>query len=512
MNGFEQYFAQRIENDQWDVVPLLYRGLTQTAEQDVIEFESVPLSRKQLGQQVAGFQQWLAARGIKKGDSVAVMLSNTAEHIALLYALMLSGVIWIPVNTKVKGPGVRYIVEHAVPSLIIAEAEFAEVLADAGVSAENWVELQQIQIASDAVLQNPVIAPSDTLCIIYTSGTTGAPKGVVFTHRMMRVASEAAIQVAGVKEGARLFLWEPLCHIGGAQMLLVPFLECVCLLIVKRFSASRFWSQWQAARATHLHYLGGILDILVRLPQDEVPEGASIQTAWGAGVSKNAWQSVQEQLGCELRECYGMTECSSFATFNATGKPGSIGTALPWIQVELLNDEGLAVGEGEIGQIVLSSPLEGVFLPAYLHNPEATQKALIQGKLYTGDAAWRDTDGDLFFVGRKTDSMRVRGENVSAWEIERVFAEHDAVEASAAVGVASEIGEQEILLYVKFRPGSEVEWGTLIEWATNKLASYQMPRFYRAVDRFELTPSERIKKHCLDKNSALAWDRYATVS
>ena len=512
MNGFEQYFEQRIENDQWDVAPLLYKGLSQTAEQDVIEFESVPLSRKTLGKQVAGFQQWLAERGLHKGDSVAVMLSNTAEHIALLYALMLSGVIWIPVNTKVKGPGVRYIVEHATPSLVIAEPEFAEVLADAGIAAGQWVELQNIVLANDAVLQNPVIAPFDTLCIIYTSGTTGAPKGVVFTHRMMRVASEAAIQVAGVKAGDRLFLWEPLCHIGGAQMLLVPFLEHVCLLIVKRFSASRFWSQWQAARATHLHYLGGILDILVRLPQDEIPEGARIQTAWGAGVSKNAWSGMQEQLGCELRECYGMTECSSFATFNASGKPGSIGKALPWIQVELLNDEGQAVAEGEIGQMVLSSPLEGVFLPQYLHNAEATHKTVRQGKLYTGDAAWQDSDGDLFFVGRKTDSMRVRGENVSAWEIERIFAEHDAVEASAAVGVASEIGEQEIMLFVKFRPDCEVEWPELIQWASHKLASYQVPRFYRAVERFELTPSERIKKHCLDKSSALAWDRLVTVT
>ncbi|NHC60437.1 AMP-binding protein [Paenalcaligenes suwonensis] len=512
MNGFEQYFEKRIENDQWDVAPLLYRGLSQTAEQDVIEFESVPLSRKVLAQQVAGFQQWLVERGITKGDSVAVMLSNTAEHIALLYALMLSGVVWIPVNTKVKGPGVRYIVEHATPSLVIAEPEFADVLADAGVLAGQWVELQSMVLAHDAVLRHPTITPSDTLCIIYTSGTTGAPKGVVFTHRMMRVASEAAIQVAGVKAGSRLFLWEPLCHIGGAQMLLVPFLENVCLLIVKRFSASRFWSQWQAARATHLHYLGGILDILVRLPQDEVPEGASIQTAWGAGVSKNAWVATQEQLGCELRECYGMTECSSFATFNASGKPGSIGKALPWIQVELLDEEGHAVATGEIGQMVLSSPLDGVFLPEYLHNADATQKTVQQGKLYTGDAAWQDSDGDLFFVGRKTDSMRVRGENVSAWEIERIFAEHDAVEASAAVGVASDIGEQEIMLFVKFRPDSELEWSELIQWASKKLASYQVPRFYRAVERFELTPSERIKKHCLDKNSALAWDRLAVVA
>jgi crotonobetaine/carnitine-CoA ligase len=203
-----------------------------------------------------------------------------------------------------------------------------------------------------------------------------------------------------------------------------------------------------------------------------------------------------------------MTECSSFATLNRTGKPGSIGRALPWLSVELLDSDGTPVEVGQLGEIVLSSEVEGVFLPGYLDNPEATAGALRKGRLFTGDMARRDAEGDLFFVGRRTDSMRVRGENVSAWEVERVFSAHPAVKACAALGVESTVGEQEILLYVQLEAGTVAQWPALREWAALRCASYQLPRYYRQVEQFELTPSERIKKHLLSRDVGNAWDSH----
>jgi crotonobetaine/carnitine-CoA ligase len=327
---------------------------------------------------------------------------------------------------------------------------------------------------------------------------------------MMRIASEAALRVADVRDGDRLFLWEPLCHIGGAQMLLLPFLANVTLHAVPRFSASQFWQQIGRAGATQLHYLGGVLDILMQLPGREQPAEHTLRVAWGAGVSASSWEPIQTRLNVSLRECYGMTECSSFATANVTGKAGSIGRALPWIDIALLDENGRPVKEGEAGEIVLASKVEGTFLPAYLKNPDATKAALRNGRLHTGDRARRDADGDLFFIGRQTDSMRVRGENVSAWEIERIFAAHPAIRASAAIGVASAIGEQDILLDVQFKD-EPVEWHALHAWACERLASFQLPRYYRAVPGFEMTASERVKKHLLSRDTADAWDRLATA-
>lgn len=511
MHSYSEYFPQRHSQDALDCAPLIAAGLRGNAAGAVLHFDEQAVTRAETAQRIAQLQRWFADQNLVAGDRVAVMLGNSAEHIHLIYALILSGLVWVPVNTKLRRAGLEYLIEHAEPKLFVSEPVFDEVTDGIEYGSTRRIGLPAFDPNdASATVFTPSIDPGDPLCVIYTSGTTGAPKGVVLTHRMMRIASEAAMLVADVRPGDKLFLWEPLCHIGGAQMLLLPFLEALELHVVPRFSVTQFWAQIARSRATQLHYLGGVLDILMQLPDDAQPDTHTIRVAWGAGVSASAWTGIESRLQVRLRECYGMTECSSFATLNANGKPGSIGRALPWIDVALLDENGEPVADGEAGEIVLSSRVEGTFLPTYLKNEDATRSALRNGKLHTGDSARRDADGDLFFVGRRTDSMRVRGENVSAWEIERVFAQHPAIRASAAIGVASAIGEQDILLHVQFKDVT-VDWDAIHAWAAERLASFQLPRYYRAVTHFELTPSERIKKHLLTRDVSDAWDRSTSV-
>ncbi|ANN76132.1 AMP-binding protein [Bordetella flabilis] len=513
MHPYTRYFPSRAEDDDLDVVPLLRRGLDGDPSRRVFSFAGEDWSARRLRRRVIELQAGLGALGIRGGDRVAVMLDNTADHVALIYALILMGAVWVPVNTRLKAPGIEYLLHHCRPRLFIvgkpyaAEADIAH--GDAPFARlETDAFMGAAPAAGDAdVLACPPLQPHDVLCIIYTSGTTGAPKGVLFTHRMMRIAAESVLIVADVRDGDRLFLWEPLCHIGGAQMLLVPFLANATLFSVPRFSASRFWDQVAQGRCTQLHYLGGVLDILMRTPA--ASRSHTLRLGWGAGVSRQNWEAVRERLGIALRECYGMTEGSSFATVNTDDRPGSIGKALPWLTVELLDDADRPVPAGELGQVVVSSAVPGTFFSGYLDNPEASAQALRGGKLYTGDIARSDADGYLYFVGRRTDSMRIRGENVSAWEIERVALAHPDVAAAAAVGVASDIGEQDILLYIQWQPDRAQPFIALSHWLGERLASYQWPRYYAAVDSFALTPSERIRKHLLPKTLAHAWDRHA---
>ena len=507
MHCYSDYFPHRHPQDELDCVALLAAGLFADPARIFLHYENRTIRCDEAVRHIGQLQAWFKHTGIEQGDRVAVMLGNSPEHIYLIYALILSGVVWVPVNTRLRGTGLEYLLQHAEPKLFVFDQEFDAVTAQIDCGEARRERLPDFAAhAATATLRMPAIGVHDPLCIIYTSGTTGAPKGVLFTHRMMRIASEAALKVADVRAGDRLFMWEPLCHIGGAQMLLLPFLASVTLHVVPRFSASQFWLQVTRAGATQLHYLGGILDILMQLPRDAQPRDHALRVAWGAGVGAAAWHATEERLGVRLRECYGMTECSSFATLNATGKAGSIGKALPWFDLELLDEQGRPVANGEPGEIVLTSKVEGALLPAYLKNDEATRAALRDGKLHTGDHARRDADGDLFFIGRRTDSMRVRGENVSAWEIERVFAGHPAVKASAAIGVATLVGEQDILLDVQFKDAA-IDWEALHAWASERLASFQLPRYYRAVEQFELTASERIRKHLLSRDVGNAWDR-----
>ncbi|MGE0798357.1 MAG: AMP-binding protein [Lautropia sp.] len=511
MHPYPQYFPHRVDGDELDVVPLLSAGFASTSSRTLMRIDGRDFTSADLARDVASMQARIDAWGLRPGDRLAAMLGNTREHIALLYALIVSGVVWVPINTRLKAIGLRQLLERAHPSMLVVDHEFEAVAHDAVRELPQPPRVERIEALGDAAAGPPrtiARAPGDALCIIYTSGTTGPPKGVVFTHRMLRIAAESALMVADAGDGDRLLLWEPLCHVGGAQMLLTPFLAALELHVVDRFSVSRFWPQALAARATHLHYLGGILDLLMRAPADQVPPDHPVRVAWGAGVSAQAWAPIRARFGWRLRECYGMTECSSFATYNTEDAPGSIGRPFPWISIELVDAEGRIVDGAGTGELVLSSAVAGAFLPAYLDDPETTARVLAHGKLRTGDAARRDERGLYYFIGRMTDSVRVRGENVSAWEVERVIAGYPGVQDVAVVGVASDIGEQDILAYVQAQD-ADFDFSALAAWADERLASHQVPRYFRRVTGFERTPSERIRKHLLDRQTAGSWDRRA---
>jgi len=169
------------------------------------------------------------------------------------------------------------------------------------------------------------------------------------------------------------------------------------------------------------------------------------------------------------------------------------------------------VPHGERGEIVVRTSRPDALFSGYFRNPEATARALRGGALFTGDLGELDEEGNLVFLGRLTDSVRCRGENVSAWEVERVVAAHQAVEDCAMIGVAAEIGEQEIKLFVKPKPGMTLDPAALSAWLGAQLAPYQNPRYIALVDEFERTPSQRIMKHVLSRDVAVCWDRLAAA-
>jgi crotonobetaine/carnitine-CoA ligase len=191
---------------------------------------------------------------------------------------------------------------------------------------------------------------------------------------------------------------------------------------------------------------------------------------------------------------------------------GSVGRPVPWFQVELLDSSGKLVEAGERGEIVVRTRLPGALTRGYLNNPQATARALRDGAFHTGDWGSVDADGNFYFHGRMTDSVRVKGQNVSAFEVEHVVAKHPEVEDCAMIGVAAEVGEQDIKLFVKRRSGSTLQPAALSKWLEQHLAAYQLPRYIVMIDEFQRTPSQRIMKHVLSASNATGWDRHAESS
>jgi crotonobetaine/carnitine-CoA ligase len=324
---------------------------------------------------------------------------------------------------------------------------------------------------------------------------------------MLRLAGEAVALVSAARDGDVLLVWEPLYHIGGSQLIVLPLLCDVTLAMVDRFSARRFWQDAKAYGATHIHYLGGILQILLKQPPDPLERSHGVRIAWGGGCPKEVWQPFEQRFGVEIRECYGMTEASSITTFNDTRTVGTVGRPVPWFTVALQDRNGGPAARGERGEIVVRSSRSDAIFPGYFRNPEATATALRDGALHTGDLGSFDDAGNLLFHGRMTDNVRCRGENVSAWEVEHVAAAHPDLEDCAMIGVAAEIGEQDIKLFVKPKPGVSIDVPALSAWLGHRLAPYQNPRYIAVVEDFERTPSQRIMKHKLSPGLDDCWNR-----
>jgi crotonobetaine/carnitine-CoA ligase len=496
-------------------LPLLARRVRDNPEKVFVRFEGKPLSFGELDRIANALALWMREIGLARGDTVALMIRNSPIALALLFAIAKARAVWVPINVQGRGENLGYIFNHSGPKLVIADGDLLPVITASGadLTAARIFAINEVEKVAkgggDALWSEPGPAADETFSIMYTSGTTGRPKGVLVSHRMLRLSAEAVALVSAVESGNVMFMWEPLYHIGGAQMIVLPLIREVTLALVPQFSASRFWWQVRESGATHIHFLGGILQILLKQPASDLDQIHGARIAWGGGCPREIWRPFEERFGVQIRECYGMTECSSITTLNDNGTLGAVGKPAPWFAVELMDASGTKVATGERGEIIVRTSLPGAITRGYMSNPEATARAIRGDAFHTGDLGSFDADGNMYFHGRMTDNVRVRGENVSAMEVEQVAAKHRAVEDCAMIGVAAEIGEQDIRLFVKPKPGTTLDPHELSDWLAERLAPYQNPRYIVIVDEFERTASQRIMKHKLAGLPAHGFDRMA---
>ena len=479
------------------------------------------ISFKTLDARVNSLANGLMDLGIRTGQRVAVIFSNHPDHIFIFLALAKLGAVWVPINIHLRGASLGYIIEQSAPCALILDAEFWHYLSPVSevqkldtIIIRNSETLEKKPVALDfEVIAEGDAAPPPAAAtmngirsIFFTSGTTGPPKGAPLTEKMLLTCANAAGKAADVRAGDVFLLWEPIYHTSGAQMCVLALMESVRLAIVPRFSASRFWTQIRKYQVTKLHYLGGILDILLKQPPGPNDRDHSVQIAFGAGCQKTTWKVFEQRFGIEIREVYGMTEASCFTTLNRSGKVGSIGKPYPYFEVQIVDNEGQPVGTGQRGEISVREKEPGLIVQGYLGNPAGSGAELRNGWLFTGDLAYCDDEGNFYYLGRKKDSFRHRGENVSAWEVERIFNTHPDIEVCAVVGVQAEIGEQDLKIFIRTTAEAVLDPLDVIKWCEPRMPYYQIPRYIKFVDAFEKTPTQRISKEGLSSQGTDCWD------
>jgi crotonobetaine/carnitine-CoA ligase len=291
--------------------------------------------------------------------------------------------------------------------------------------------------------------------------------------------------------------------------MIAALLERIKLVMVEKFSASSFWTQVREHGVTHIHYLGGVLPILLKQPESPEDRNHKVTVAWGGGCPPEAWAPFSRRFGVEMHEGFGMSELTTFVTTNIGGPDGSIGKPLSFFDVRIVDEDMRDVPAGAPGEIVVRNRQPGLHFLGYFGDEAASRNAVRDGWFLTGDLARSDEAGWLYFAGRKKDSLRRRGINISAWEVERVIAGHDAIEECALVGVPGELGDDELKIFVRTKPEHSLEPKELVDWCRSRVPHFQVPRFVAFIDEFPKTPTQRIRKGELSRSTGDVWDAEA---
>jgi len=499
-------------------------------------FAGTSHSWDKFGSDVAKLAQAFHARGVRSGDRVAIMARNHVGHVLTLFAVARLGAIMVPVNPDFKDAEARYALTHAEVSGVIASLETLATArcAMVGLGTTPWTILLDgsddstpslDSILAEARSTEPlnVGTADDTCVIIYTSGTTGVPKGVMHSQRSFVTAGEAFVQRVHLQESDRVMIVLPLFHMNALFYSIAGALAAGgTAIIVPRFSASTFWNIAADNGATEVNIIDAMGAILLSRPRSEYRADHTIRAAYG--VRENAATAFREEFNIhDLLSGFGMTEipgvtCNPFRAPNKAGSMGVIGRhpdpTRPWATCRILDDNRDDVPDGEIGELAVKTP---IIMQSYFRDPEQTAAAFHDGWFLTGDLVRRDADGFYFYVSRKKDIIRRRGENIASAELERVMGQHPGVLEVAAIAVPSELGEDEIMAVAVRRPGVDLKAADIAQWCRERLAPQKVPRFVCFVEQLPRTPTHKIAKEALRKDHSLVANavdllRNATVS
>jgi crotonobetaine/carnitine-CoA ligase len=465
-----------------------------------------------------GFAAGLAELGVRRGDTVALFIGNSADFVLAWWGVVKAGAVEVPVNTAYKGALLRYVVDHCEAEVVLADAELAPALGDVDLRRVRQVVVRgeaefAALLADEGKRPDVALEPWDPAAIMYTSGTTGPSKGVVLPHNYFGNMGAVNADQRGIGPDDVLYTCLPLFH-GNAQLLtfMTGVVAGVPTALGERFSVSGFWPDVRRFGATQFNYIGTILTLLLK-GEPGAEEGHGVRLAWGAGAKADVWEEFERRFGIEVREAYGMTE-NGMVLYTPAEAPrrGSCGKPIAMADVIVADEHDEEVGPGIVGELLTRPRRPWTMMLGYHRMPDRTAEALRNLWFHTGDAAYADEDGYVFFVDRLKDAIRRRGENISSFEVEQIVNSHPAVVESAAIPVPSEVGEDDVMVCVVGRGSpADFPFAALHEFCVDQMPRFMVPRYLRALERLPKTPTERVEKYRLREEgiSPDTWDSEA---
>lgn len=467
-------------------------------------------SWREFGERVGQVARGLVKAGVRHGDRIAVMARNSDRLIVTFLAVQRVGAIYVPLNPDFGLPETTYIFRHAGVTGVVASDEALGTATTAARELCAWVRNIDEPWPESADLPPPPQA-DDCSVIVYTSGTTGFPKGVVHTHRNFVTIAEGFVGRMNLQPSDRLLIVLPLSHVNALFYSLGGAIAAgASVSVVERFSASRFWRTVAETQATEVNIVAAMGSMLASRPIGEFAPGHRLRKLYGAPLPGNVVEAFHRRFNVPIViEGYGMSEIPGVAS-QPMGEPPRIGSfgkpcahpnpAVPATEMLVMDDCGHPVGDDVVGELWVRTP---TIMREYYRAPALTAAAIQDGWFLTGDLVRRDSDGWFWFVGRRKDIIRRRGENISGAELDRIVGEHPAVAEAAAIGVPSPLGEEDILLAIVPKAGHELVIAEIVEWCRDRLPAFKWPAYISVVDDLPKTPTHRVAKYRLRQDAGL---------
>jgi carnitine-CoA ligase len=511
-----------------DLATLVRRKAEKNGDRVALRFAGRDLTYRDLDRGSDRLGNGLAAAGLVPGDRVAALLYNTPEFPLLWFALAKRGIVLVPLNTGLKGEILRYELADCAPAGLVLDRRIWEAYAphreslrirrewivDAGASADPTPNgahpFHELEVDRPAPAV-PTPRPQDPVAILYTSGTTGPPKGAVIPHEKPVATAREIGARSRLEPDSILYSALPLFHCNAQEMTaLTALLHDLTAAFDERFHASTFWETAREMGATHVSLLIAMINVLFKQPAKESDRQHRVRTALTAGTTRAVWPEFERRFGLTIVELYGMTECGCTTLMNPPDRirVGSVGTPLGFVEAQVVDDDDQPVASGVRGELVVRPRAPYTMFLGYLGKPEKTVEAWRNLWFHTGDYVTRDDDGYYYFVDRKKDVIRRRGENLAPYDVESALNRHPAVFESVVIGVPSPLGEEDVKAFVLLKPGATASPKELFEFCVRELPFFMVPRFLEFLDEIPKTANQKAQRYVLrERRGGTQYDR-----
>jgi len=499
---------------------LLEEKAAKLGNKPFLYFKDEVLSYRAMDMNANRMANFLNARGGGPQIGLAIIMKNSPRWLDVFFGMEKLGMYGVPVNVALRGDQLAHVLNNSQGSYLVIDHDllpYYQAVADKlegikrvfvnteGAPADFSLpdDMESLDEAygphSDSSKPSVRYNPEDLCVIMYTSGTTGLPKGVVYRYKNSTVKPLSIVGrlLCGCDDIA--YTCYPLFHGNALFLTVTPTLHSEgSMALGEKFSASRFWDELRRYKVTTFNGIGAVMPILMKQPAKPNDSDNQVKFILSAGCPEDIWRGFEERFGLKIFEGYGAVDGGGVLLINiGTAPVGSMGKPIG-SKIRVIDPEGNDVPARTPGELICHVGQKKGSVE-YYRNADATSDKVRDGWLYTGDLVWRDENGYVYFVGRNTESMRRRGENVSAYEVEQAIMQHPDILECAVYAVPSELTEDDIMTSLVPIEGKSIDLATLPDFLADKLAKFAIPRYYRVMEELPKTETHRVIKKELEK-------------